>query len=112
MRPLLAGLLLVLLTTPGCAWVVGPFHGPPSILFDVPSDGVPRLIDDLDSASLRTAIERSIAYYDRKIAKTFMAGGYPYSGADFADALRELLVNLPDSNDPAALEAVIRSSFQ
>lgn len=107
---LLAALVL-LLPLQGCAWILQPFRGVPPPLLEIPADHLPQLIDDLDQASLRTAIEGSVSFYDREAETTFVAGGRTYSGAAFAAALRALLDALPASGDAAALDAVLRATF-
>jgi len=112
MLPRLFALLCLLLLTPGCAWVLWPFRGPPPPLLEVSHDDLPPLVDDLDPGSLRTAIERSIEFYERRATQTFVAGGHPYSGADFAAALRPLLAELAGPGDSRTLDALIRSNFR
>jgi membrane-bound lytic murein transglycosylase A len=111
MRRLLAVLLLSI-ATPGCAWVLWPFRGVPPALVDVPSDELPLLRDDFDRHSLEIALQRSIEFYEREAQKRFVVGGSPYSGGEFAVALRRLLQNLPDAGHPAALASLLRSSFR
>ena len=112
MLPRLFALLCLLLLTPGCAWVLWPFRGLPPPLLEVSPDDLPPLVDDLDRGSLRTAIGRSIEFYERRATQTFVAGGHPYSGAEFAAALRPLLTELAGPGDSRALDALIRSNFR
>lgn len=110
LRPVL--LLLLVIFEPGCAWVLWPFRGVPPALVEVGPGAVSRLTDDADSASLRVAIERSLAYYDRQATRTFVAGARAYTGADFAAALRMVLAALSSGGDRADLDEVLRSHFR
>jgi membrane-bound lytic murein transglycosylase A len=110
LRPVL--LLLVALLEPGCAWVLWPFRGVPPALIEVGPGTVSRLTDDADSASLRLAIERSLAYYDREPTRTFVAGSRAYTGGDFAAALRKVLAVLPASGNAAHLDEILRTHFR
>ena len=112
MLPRLLALLCLLLLTPGCAWVLWPFRGPLPPLLEISRDYLPPLVDDLDPGSLRTAIERSMEFYERRATQTFVAGGHPYSGAEFAAALRPLLAELAGPGDSRTLDALIRSNFR
>ena len=105
-------LLCLVIVTPGCAWVVWPFRGLPPPLLEISPNDVPRLVDDLDRESLRTAIERSIEFYERGATRTFMAGGRPYSGAEFSGALRSLLEEIRAPGASGDLDALVRSKFR
>ena len=112
MLPRLLALLCLLLLTPGCAWVLWPFRGLPPPLLEVSHDDLPPLVDDLDRGSLRSAIEHSIEFYERRATQTFVAGGHPYSGAEFAAVLRPLLAEVAGPGDSRTLDALIRSNFR
>ena len=112
MLPRLATFLCLLLLTPGCAWVFWPFRGLPPPLVEISPEELPPLTDDLDPESLRTAIERSIEFYGRAATQTIVAGGRSYSGAEFAETLRWLLMKLASAGDSAEIDGTIRSNFR
>jgi membrane-bound lytic murein transglycosylase A len=112
LRRLVVVLVALSLAGPGCAWVLRPFRRVPPPLVEVALDEAPPFIDDLDPDSLRTALEHSIRFYERKAGTTFLVAGRPYAGADFAAALRALVAALAAAPGPAALDLAVRSGFR
>jgi membrane-bound lytic murein transglycosylase A len=92
--------------------MVRPFRHVAPPLVDIGPEDAPVFVDDLDRESLRAAIARSIAFYDRRLDATFVVGGRPYSGADFVASLRGFVADLEDARDPASLDRAVRSDFR
>jgi len=110
---LCAGALLALIAAqPGCAFVLRPFRGVLPPLIEVAPDALSPLSDDLDYASLGTAIEQSMAFFQRRPDASFVAAGHSYSSAEYLESLGMLLQALSDAPEPTALDAVLRSRFR
>ncbi len=108
----LVGAFLLAFAAPGCAWVLRPFRAVPPPLVDVDPSTLPPFVDDLDPASLRTAVGESITYYDREAATRFVVGSRIYTGADFASALRLFCVDLESPHREPDLAGAIRRRFR
>jgi membrane-bound lytic murein transglycosylase A len=96
------------LAASGCAWVLRPFRIVPPPLVEVDPDELPSFADDLDPASLRTAVAASVGYYERETATRFVVANRSYTGADFALALRAFLADLEHPLPAQSLAAICR----
>lgn len=108
---------LAFLLAAGCAAipekpVSRPAPIPASVLTPVPSGQWPLLTDDMDVPSLKTAIERSLAYYNRLPEKTpYRFGAAVYTAGELKESLLEFLAIMEDPEPWEAKEKKIGERF-
>ena len=105
--------IVVLFIITGCAVKIEkPPEKPVPPLVLIPPEKAPSLVDDLDRASLKTAIERSLQYYEKTTGKgTYGLGNGRVTGQELKDSLllfREIL-DSTDSDD--VKQKKIRNTF-
>jgi membrane-bound lytic murein transglycosylase A len=94
---------VLILFISGCALKPGQsIWGTPSPpLLKLAEEDIPLLDDDLDMASLETAISRSLQYLDRSADERYRFGDCEYTAADVRESLLDFrtIVRASDTND-------------
>jgi len=105
--------IVVLFIITGCAVKIEkPIEKPVPPLVLIPPEKAPSLVDDLDRASLKTATERSLQYYEKTTGKgTYGLGNGRVTGQELKDSLLLFREILDSTDSDEVKQEKIRNTF-
>ena len=105
--------IVVLFIITGCAGKIEkPIEKPVPPLVLIPPEKAPSLVDDLDRASLKTATERSLQYYEKTTGKgTYGLGNGQVTGQELKDSLLLFREILDSTDSDEVKQKKIRNTF-
>jgi membrane-bound lytic murein transglycosylase A len=105
--------IVVLFIITGCAVKIEkPVEKPVPPLVLIPPEKAPSLVDDLDRASLKTAIERSLQYYEKTTGKgTYGLGNGRVTGQELKNSLLLFREILDSTDSDEVKQKKIRNTF-
>ncbi|MCX5846030.1 MAG: MltA domain-containing protein [Deltaproteobacteria bacterium] len=105
--------IVLLFIITGCAVKIEkPIEKPVPPLVLIPPEKAPSLVDDLDRASLKTATERSLQYYEKTTGKgTYGLGNGRVTGQELKDSLLLFREILDSTDSDEVKQKKIRNTF-